>query len=100
MRAQIFLGVGDRWMGFVRDAKLIGRFAPLLGEGSVGKDFDVDTADDRSGLEGFLLPGYGVVPIGEWDARGASVDPMAAGAEQRGPIGRLAGQGAVRALPG
>ena len=70
--------------------------APFCGELAIGEDFDEDAADNAAGLKADLLAGFGVVPVGQWDAGWSFICPeidgvddgvelLGCGGECRGP---------------
>src|ERR1035441_4294756 len=50
---------------------------PFGGQGLVGKSLDVDATHDRTRLEVYCSTHLGVVPVGQWNATRAFVNPLA-----------------------
>src|SRR5579862_5412920 len=78
---------------------LLSGLAPLFRQGFVREYLDVHATDHRAGLEALLFSYFSVVPVGQGDARGAFIDPMADGVEQGIPVCGLIGEGCGPNLP-
>src|SRR5205085_967557 len=65
---------------------------PFLPERRVGKQLDVNTADDRARLEADLLAVDGAVPVCERDAARRLVDEAIEGHDQRPEVGLRLGE--------